>query len=57
MNRKSPIPFNIYVKYDEVLPIHKKVDKKKSKTHAYSSRRSGSKKYAKAERRRRSKPR
>jgi len=36
--------------------IHKKVDKKKNKTHAYSAIRSASKKYAKAERRKRNKP-
>ena len=36
--------------------IHKKIDRKKNKTHAYSSFRSESKKYAKAERRKRNKP-
>ncbi|WP_255457485.1 hypothetical protein [Nitrososphaera sp. AFS] len=36
--------------------IHKKVDRRKNKTHAYSAIRSASKKYAKAERRKRSKP-
>gem|GEM_PF-1504586 len=36
--------------------IHKKPDRKKNKTHAYSSVRSGSKKYAKVERRKRNKP-